>query len=135
MSKIIFEPIGYLKTSFKTVEEIPPQSIFAKEETAKIELDPKYTEGLQNLDASEHIIIQFHFHKSTDYDLLTRTPWSDDLKGVFSTRSPRRPNPIGITIVKLLTIQDNIIEIEGVDMLDGTPVLDIKPYVSKLNPE
>jgi tRNA-Thr(GGU) m(6)t(6)A37 methyltransferase TsaA len=135
MTQITFQPIGYIVSPFKTIEEIPKQSIFASEKTATIELDPKYEKGLQNLEEYDHIIVQFHFHKSMDFDLLTLTPWSDDLKGVFSTRSPRRPNPIGISIVKVLDIRDNIIEIQGVDMLDGTPVIDIKPYVAKLNPD
>lgn len=91
-------------------------------------------EGLKYLDKSSHIIILFYFNKSKDFDLITKTPWSDEKKGVFSTRSPRRPNPIGLSIVKLIEIDHNKIIIEGIDMLDGTPVLDIKPYSEELNP-
>ncbi|WP_341349562.1 SAM-dependent methyltransferase [Clostridium botulinum] len=83
---------------------------------------------------NSHIIILFYFNKSKDFDLITKTPWSDEKKGVFSTRSPRRPNPIGLSIVKLIEIDHNKIIIKVIDMLDGTPVLDIKPYSKELNP-
>lgn len=135
MNDIIIKPIGYIESPFKKVEEIPPQSIYANEKTAVIEIMDEYKEGLKDLEKYTHIIVQFYFHKSKGYDLLTLTPWSDEKKGVFSTRSPRRPNPIGITIVKLKSIQGCRLEIQGVDMLDKTPVLDIKPYVAKLNPK
>lgn len=135
MSDIIVKPIGFISTPFKKIEEIPPQSIYAKEKTAVIELLEEYKDGLKDLEKCSHIVIQFYFHMSKGCELLTLTPWSDEKKGVFSTRSPRRPNPIGITIVELKKIEGCRIEIQGVDMLDQTPVLDIKPYVPKLNPE
>ena len=135
MNNIIVKPIGFIVSPFKKVEDIPPQSIYAKEQTAVIELKEEYKEGLKDLDKFSHIVVQFYFHQSKGYDLHTLTPWSDEKKGVFSTRSPRRPNPIGITIVKLKSIDGCRLEIQGVDMLDKTPVLDIKPYVSKLNPK
>jgi tRNA-Thr(GGU) m(6)t(6)A37 methyltransferase TsaA len=135
MSDITLRPIGYISSPFKTVEEIPPQSIYAKEKIATINIMEEYKEGLKDLDNYSHIIVQFYFHESKGYDLLTLTPWSEERKGVFSTRSPRRPNPIGITIVELRKIDGCTLEIQGVDMLDQTPVLDIKPYVEKLNPE
>lgn len=135
MDKIIFKPIGYIKTSFKDTSEIPPQSIYAKDKKAIIEINEEYKKGLMNLEENSYIVVLFYFHKSKEYDLLTLTPWSDEKKGVFSTRSPRRPNPIGISIVKLNKINGCNLEIQGVDMLDKTPVIDIKPYSPKLNPE
>lgn len=135
VKEIIYMPIGFIKSNFKKVEDIPPQSVFAKEEVATIELNEEYVEGLKDLDKSSHIVVQFHFHESIGFDLHTLTPWSDERKGVFATRSPRRPNPIGITIAEVLEIKGNQIIIKGVDMLDGTPVLDIKPYVPGLNPK
>lgn len=135
MSDIIVKPIGYIASPFKSIEEIPPQSVYAKEKVATIKLMEEYKEGLKDLENYSHIIVQFYFHQSKGYELLTLTPWSDERKGVFATRSPKRPNPIGISIVKLRKIEGCHIEIEGVDMLDQTPVIDIKPYVAKLNPE
>ncbi|MCT4584608.1 MAG: tRNA (N6-threonylcarbamoyladenosine(37)-N6)-methyltransferase TrmO [Peptostreptococcaceae bacterium] len=135
MEKIIIEPIGVIKSPFKEVKDIPPQSIFADEKVAIIEIDKKYQDGLKDLEACSHIVIQFYFHKSTGYKLITKTPWGDEKKGVFSTRSPNRPNHLGITIAKLLRVEDGKIEIKGVDMLDKTPIIDIKPYVKELNPK
>ncbi|NFM77941.1 tRNA (N6-threonylcarbamoyladenosine(37)-N6)-methyltransferase TrmO [Clostridium botulinum] len=134
MNTIKLNPIGYIKSPFKNLEEIPPQSIYAKDKKALIEIKEDLVEGLKDLDKNSHIIILFYFNKSKDFDLITKTPWSDEKKGVFSTRSPRRPNPIGLSIVKLIEIDHNKIIIKGIDMLDGTPVLDIKPYSEELNP-
>ncbi|APQ95271.1 tRNA (N6-threonylcarbamoyladenosine(37)-N6)-methyltransferase TrmO [Clostridium botulinum] len=134
MNTIKLNPIGYIKSPFKNLEEIPPQSIYAKDKKALIEIKEELVEGLKDLDKNSHIIILCYFNKSKDFDLITKTPWSDEKKGVFSTRSPRRPNPIGLSIVKLIEIDHNKIIIKGIDMLDGTPVLDIKPYSEELNP-
>lgn len=134
MNDIIIKPIGYIKSPFKKVEDIPPQSIYANEKTAVIELLEEYKEGFKDLENFSYIVVQFYFHQSKGYDLHTLTPWSEERKGVFSTRSPRRPNPIGISIVKLKKIDGCKIEIQGVDMLDKTPIVDIKPYIAKLNP-
>ncbi|ACA44009.1 tRNA (N6-threonylcarbamoyladenosine(37)-N6)-methyltransferase TrmO [Clostridium botulinum] len=134
MNTIKLNPIGYIKSPFKNLEEIPPQNIYAKDKKALIEIKEELVEGLKDLDKNSHIIILFYFNKSKDFNLITKTPWSDEKKGVFSTRSPRRPNPIGLSIVKLIEIDHNKIIIKGIDMLDGTPVLDIKPYSEELNP-
>ncbi|NFD55693.1 tRNA (N6-threonylcarbamoyladenosine(37)-N6)-methyltransferase TrmO [Clostridium botulinum] len=134
MNTIKLNPIGYIKSPFKNLEDIPPQNIYAKDKKALIEIKEELIEGLKDLDKNSHIIILFYFNKSKDFNLITKTPWSDEKKGVFSTRSPRRPNPIGLSIVKLIEIDHNKIIIEGIDMLDGTPVLDIKPYSEELNP-
>lgn len=135
MNSIVLKPIGVISSPFKKIDEIPKQSIYAKEKKAVVEIMDAYRDGLKDLENCSHIIIQFYFHKVNGYDLITQTPWSDVKKGVFSTRSPRRPNPIGITIVKLNNIDGCRLEIQGVDMLDQTPVLDIKPYDHKLNPK
>ncbi|NFB15930.1 tRNA (N6-threonylcarbamoyladenosine(37)-N6)-methyltransferase TrmO [Clostridium botulinum] len=134
MNTIKLNPIGYIKSPFKNLEDIPPQNIYAKDKKALIEIKEELVEGLKDLDKNSHIIILFYFNKSKDFDLITKTPWSDEKKGVFSTRSPRRPNPIGLSIVKLIEIDHNKIIIKVIDMLDGTPVLDIKPYSKELNP-
>lgn len=108
---------------------MPIQSRGAKGIKGKIILDEQFTSGLGDLDGFSHIILIYYFHQSIGYELQT-TPFLDKKKrGVFSTRAPNRPNPIGISVVKLINIDKNCLYIENVDMLDGTPLLDIKPYV------
>ncbi|MCY6371487.1 tRNA (N6-threonylcarbamoyladenosine(37)-N6)-methyltransferase TrmO [Clostridium ganghwense] len=134
MDKIVFEPIGFIKSPFKELNEIPSQSVHAKDKRAVIEIKEELKDGLKDLETFSHIMVFFNFNKVTDYELLVKTPWSDEKKGVFATRSPKRPNEIGVSVVKLIKVEGCSVEIEGVDMLDGTPVLDIKPYASNLNP-
>jgi tRNA-Thr(GGU) m(6)t(6)A37 methyltransferase TsaA len=95
----------------------------------KIEIFEQYVRGLKDLDGFSHIILLFHLHKSKGYSLEV-VPYLDDKKrGLFATRAPRRPSPIGLSVVRLKRIEGNVIYIEDIDMLDGTPLLDIKPYV------
>ena len=127
--KIIFEPIGTISTPFKAKEGMPIQAKGATGIKGQVILNEQLTTGLTDLDGFSHIILIYHFHKSAEFELLT-TPFLDKTKrGVFSTRAPKIPNAIGISVVKLLSIEKNIINIENVDMLDGTPLLDIKPYI------
>jgi|LGVF01.2.fsa_nt_gb tRNA-Thr(GGU) m(6)t(6)A37 methyltransferase TsaA len=132
---ITYQPIGYIKSPYKTVEEIPKQSIYSGKKKGIIELSKNYLEGLMGLKKNDHIIILFDFHLSKSYQLTQQKQGDGKLKGVFALRSPHRPNGIGMSIVKLLDINENIITFEGVDMLDNTPVLDIKPYIEDLNPK
>ncbi len=136
MEKIMYRPIGYIHSPFKTTAEIPRQSIYASDREAIIDIKPEFSAGLLNLDQSSHIVVLFHFHQSSAYELLVEPrDGSSEERGVFATRSPHRPNGIGLSIVELVRVQGNHIIIKGVDMLDGTPVLDIKPYSPGLNPE
>ena len=126
---MILTPIGTIHTPHKDLANMPIQPISAKGIKGWIELDPAYTEGLKDLDGFSHIILLFHLHMSQGFKLLV-TPYLDTVKrGVFATRAPKRPNPIGLSVVKLVKVEGNRIEIENVDILDGTPLLDIKPYV------
>lgn len=126
---IVYKPIGIICTPFKKRTGMPIQSIGAKGKKGKIILNDEFVSGLTDLDGFSHIILLYHFHKSNGYNLIT-TPFLDDKKhGVFATRAPARPNPIGLSIVRLLSINENIIHIENVDILDKTPLLDIKPYI------
>jgi tRNA-Thr(GGU) m(6)t(6)A37 methyltransferase TsaA len=126
---ITFDPIGIIRTPFKTKEGMPIQSSRAKGIRGRVELKPEFVPGLLDLDGFSHIILVYHFHQSVGFELQTK-PFLDDKKhGIFAIRAPKRPNPIGMSVVKLLSITDNILEIENVDMLDGTPLLDIKPYI------
>ncbi len=135
MEKIVLEPIGFVNSPFKKLEDIPRQSIYANDKTALIKISDKYKDGLKGLERFSHIIVLFYFNKSDHYDLLTTTHWSTKKRGIFGTRSPHRPNHIGLSIVELVRIDGNILEIKGVDMLDNTLVLDIKPYSPGLNPD
>lgn len=127
--EITYHPIGSIHTSHLTREGMPIQPTGAKGVRGTIEIQPEYAPGLADLDGFSHIILLYHLHKSTGYR-LTVTPFLDTQPhGVFATRAPKRPNPIGISIVKLIKIEDNNLTIENVDILDGTPLLDIKPYV------
>jgi len=96
-------------------------------------MHPEYSEGLKDLEGFSHIVLLYHFHRSQDTK-LTVIPFMDSRPhGVFSTRAPSRPNPIGFSVVKLIKIKGNILDIENVDILDGTPLLDIKPYVPEFD--
>lgn len=134
MGEIRFKPIGYIESPYKDLDEIPRQSVYASDKTAVIQVLDSFKEGLQGLDQYTHIIILFQFHRSRGYSLTARPHGSQEEKGVFATRSPHRPNPIGLTISRLLHIEGTRITIQGVDMVDGTPVLDIKPYSPGLMP-
>ncbi len=125
--------IGTIHTPFKNLEGMPIQPSGAKEITGTIVLDKQFDQGLNDLDGFSHIILLYHFHQSKDYDLLV-TPFLDNQKrGLFSTRAPRRPNPIGLSIVRLIKREKNRLTIKGIDVLDGTPLIDIKPYVPKFD--
>ena len=126
---IILKPIGTIYSPFTTKEGMPIQSNGAIGVKGQIVVNEEYAQGLSDLDGFSHIILIYHFHKSSGFELLT-TPFLDDRKrGVFATRAPKRPNPIGMSLVKLLRIEKNILHVENVDMLDETPLLDIKPYI------
>jgi tRNA-Thr(GGU) m(6)t(6)A37 methyltransferase TsaA len=108
---------------------MPIQPSGAREINGEIILDPKYEEGLRDLDGFSHIILLYHFHLSNGYRLTVK-PFLDTVnRGLFSTRAPRRPNPIGLSIVRLVRIDGPTLHVQGVDVLDGTPLLDIKPWV------
>lgn len=126
---IEFTPIGVIHTPHTRLGNMPIQPTGAVGIRGWIDLAPDYVDGLKDLEGFSHIILLFHFHQSQGYNLRV-TPYLDTTAhGVFATRAPKRPNPIGLSIVKLLSIEGSRIEIENVDILDGTPLLDIKPYV------
>ena len=127
---ITLTPIGIVHSPHKTLNNMPIQPAAAKGIRGWIELNPDYADGLKDLDGFSHIYLIFHFHKSQGYNLMV-TPFFDKAEhGLFATRAPKRPNPIGLSVVKLLKVEGNRLDIENVDLLDGTPLLDIKPYVA-----
>jgi len=134
MNTIInYKPIGIIHSPFKTIENIPIQNIGAKGEKGSIEIFSEFEKGLKDLEGFSHIILLYHLHLVNHSSLLVKPFMDTEERGIFATRSPIRPNPIGLTIVKLLEINQNILTIEDLDMLDQTPLLDIKPYLSTID--
>jgi tRNA-Thr(GGU) m(6)t(6)A37 methyltransferase TsaA len=134
----LFTPraIGYAKTPFQQTSEIP-KGLGAKHDTeGTLEIFPEFAEGLKDVMGFSHLYVLWVFDRSTDFDLVA-TPPADNGRphGVFATRSPRRPNPIALTVVELLGHDENRLRVRGLDMLDGTPLLDLKPYLSSVPDE
>jgi tRNA-Thr(GGU) m(6)t(6)A37 methyltransferase TsaA len=133
MNEIKLKPIGIIHTPFKEPKGTPIQPRRSGGAKGRIELLPEYVEGVADLDGFSHIYLLWHFHLSQGY-ALSVVPYLDDQKrGLFATRAPRRPNPIGLSIVKLERIEGATLYIADVDMIDGTPLLDIKPYVPEFD--
>jgi tRNA-Thr(GGU) m(6)t(6)A37 methyltransferase TsaA len=131
--EIVLHPIGIIHTDFKTGENMPRQGRLGTDNHGWIEINSEFTEGLDRLDDYSHVYLIFNFHQLEGLHLTQITPNHHQQKGVFATRSPYRPNPVGLTIVELEKIEGNRIYFSGADMLDGTPLLDIKPYFPELD--
>ncbi len=133
MKKIKLVQIGVVHSPLKEPRGAPIQSIAGKEIEGTVEVFKDYCKGLEDLEGFSHIMLLYHFHRSKGFS-LTVTPYMDNRKrGVFSTRAPHRPNPIGLSIVQLVKIEGNILHIKNLDMIDGTPLLDIKPYIPEFD--
>jgi tRNA-Thr(GGU) m(6)t(6)A37 methyltransferase TsaA len=133
MEEIRYRPIGIIHSPFKDIKGMPIQPTGAKGIAGTIEVNHEFREGLKDLEGFSHIILIYHFHQSQGYALSVKPFLDDNLRGVFSTRAPRRPNPIGISVVELIKVEGNMLYIENVDVVDGTPLLDIKPYVPEFD--
>ncbi|MDD3449237.1 MAG: tRNA (N6-threonylcarbamoyladenosine(37)-N6)-methyltransferase TrmO [Gammaproteobacteria bacterium] len=132
--KIEFEPIGVIRTPYTEPEGTPIQPVGAVGVKGTVEVFGAYRDGLRDLDGFSHIVLLYHFHRSRGFSLRV-VPYVDTReRGLFATRAPRRPNAIGLSIVRLIRVEDGVLHIENVDMLDGTPLLDIKPYVPEFGP-
>jgi tRNA-Thr(GGU) m(6)t(6)A37 methyltransferase TsaA len=133
MENIILQPIGIIHTPFKEPAGMPIQPAAAEGVNGTVEVYSRYRQGLQNLDGFSHIILIYQFHLVRKYSLKV-IPFMDNApKGVFATRAPSRPNRIGLSVVRLLKIEDLTLSIQNVDIVDGTPLLDIKPYVPEFD--
>lgn len=134
MNTIQYTPIGIIHTPFKSAEGTPIQPKASNNAKATIEIFPPYVEGLKDLEGFSHLILLFHLHK-IKHSNLTPTPYMDTVpRGVFATRAPARPNPIGFSIVELEKVDGNRLYIQQADMLDETPLLDIKIFVPGFEP-
>ena len=129
-----FRPIGVIRTDFKEPSDAPRQGALAPDAKGIVELDPRLADGLATLEGSSHVVLLFAFHRSVGYELQVTTRRSGRIRGLFATRAPRRPNPIGLTVVKLDRVEGTRLHVSGVDMVDGTPLLDIKPHAPDLIP-
>ncbi|MBT3175599.1 MAG: tRNA (N6-threonylcarbamoyladenosine(37)-N6)-methyltransferase TrmO [Desulfobacula sp.] len=122
-------PIGIIQTPFDNLKGMPIQPSGAAKVMGTIVMEKEYEQGLNDLDGFSHIILLYHFHESKGYNLMVKPFLDDHKRGLFSTRAPRRPNPIGLSIVRLIKREGNRLTIKGIDVLNGTPLIDIKPYV------
>ncbi|MBN1116128.1 MAG: tRNA (N6-threonylcarbamoyladenosine(37)-N6)-methyltransferase TrmO [Bacteroidales bacterium] len=126
--KIIIETIGTIYTPFKKIKGMPIQPVAAEGVKGHIEIFPEYAKGLEDLEEFSHITLLYHFHEINGYNLKVKPFMDDEEHGIFATRSPKRPNAIGISTVELLNIENNILYIASTDMLNETPLIDIKPF-------
>jgi len=130
---IELEPIGIIHTPFTDLEGMPIQPAGAAGVRGRVEVFEEYRAGLKDLDGFSHIILLYHFHRSRGFELEVVPFMDSEPRGLFATRAPRRPNPIGLSVVQLDRVEDGVLLVQNVDMLDGTPLLDIKPYVPEFD--
>lgn len=128
-------PIGFIRSPYTSTDQIPKGPGAKHEAEGVLEIDAQFEEGLTDIEDFSHLFVIWVFHRSEGYSLLSTPPTADRPHGVFATRSPRRPNPLGLTVVELLRREGARLHVRGVDMLDGTPILDIKPYLSSVPEE
>ena len=129
-TRITIKPIGKIHTPYKTTEGMPIQGAFEEKVTGTVELFQEYKEGLKDFEGFSHLILIYQFNRAKEEKLLGKPYLEDEVHGIFAIRGPRRPNHIGFSIVKVKKIEDNVITFSEVDILDETPVLDIKPYIA-----
>ncbi|MEA2089508.1 MAG: tRNA (N6-threonylcarbamoyladenosine(37)-N6)-methyltransferase TrmO [Thermoproteota archaeon] len=127
--KLELKPIGVVHSSYKSRKETPPQG----GEAAEIVIFDEYEGGLKDIEGFSHLHILYWLHKSKGYSLSVRTPWDSKPHGLFTTRTPRRPNPIGHSVVQLIKRKGCVLKVKGLDAIEGTPVLDIKPYIPSID--
>lgn len=126
--EFLMRPIGIIHSPFTDKSQTPIQAS-RSEATGFVEVYPEFAQGLQDLEGFSHLILLYVFHESTDWSLLVKPFMDNQVRGLFATRYPARPNQIGLSVVRLISLIGSVLEVESVDMLDGTPLLDIKPYV------
>jgi len=128
-------PVGVVRSPYKQPADLPPPAFapprFIASIAGEIVVFPEFAEGLEGLEGFSHIIVLFQFHKASGSKLKVLPPGESRPRGVFATRSPHRPNPLGMTVLKLLGRDGRVLEVAGLDLVDGTPVLDIKPYTTR----
>jgi tRNA (adenine37-N6)-methyltransferase len=132
MERVALAAIGHIRSPYTETGQIPKGPTARHVAEGTIELEPELEPGLTDIEGFSHLYVLWVFHRHEGYELLSKPPTDDRLHGVFATRAPRRPSPIGLTVVELLGREGPRLRVRGVDMLDGSPVLDIKPYLSSI---
>ena len=132
-TKITYKPIGIIHSPFKEPKGTPIQPYTAKGIRGIVEIFPEYIKGLKDIEGFSHIILLYHFHLAKDYSLDVKPFMDSKLHGLFATRAPARPNPIGLSVVRLIKVKENKIYIKDVDIIEGTPLLDVKPFVEEFD--
>jgi tRNA-Thr(GGU) m(6)t(6)A37 methyltransferase TsaA len=132
---IAMRPIGFVRSGFTETSQIPRGIGATHEREGILEILPEFREGLRDIEGFSHLYVIWCFDRSEGFDLVSTPPTDDREHGVFATRSPRRPNPIGLTVVRLVERVDEGLRVRGLDMLDGSPILDVKPYLSSVPSE
>lgn len=135
MDNLSMQPIGTIHSPYTETKQVPKGCGARHDAEGTLEILPQFEEGLTDIEGFSHLYVIWMFHKSEGFQLMGTPPCDDTPHGVFATRSPLRPNPIGLTVVRLLRREGRILHVSGVDMLDGTPILDIKPYLSSVPDE
>jgi tRNA-Thr(GGU) m(6)t(6)A37 methyltransferase TsaA len=133
MNEITYRPIGIIHSPFNEPNGMPIQPSGAEGAEGWVELFPEFAPGLKDVDGFSHLVLLYHFHLSEGYALEVVPFMDDTLRGVFATRAPKRPNPIGLSVVRLVGIQGSRLHVKDLDIVDGTPLLDIKPFVSEID--
>jgi len=133
MNEIKYKPIGVIHSPFKEPKGTPIQPAGAEGTNGIVEIFPEYAEGLKDIEGFSHIILLYHFHLSKGSTLIAKPYMDNETHGVFTMRGPSRPNPIGISVVRLVRVEGNMLHIRDVDIVDGTPLLDVKPYVPEFD--
>jgi tRNA-Thr(GGU) m(6)t(6)A37 methyltransferase TsaA len=125
----VYHLIGMIHSPFRDIADMPIQPAGARGVAGTVAIDEKYQEGLKDIEGFSHLILIYHFHLSRGHSLQVKPFLDDEERGVFATRAPRRPNPVGLSVVRLVRVEGSVLHIEDVDIVDGTPLLDLKPYV------
>ncbi len=133
MKEIVFNPIGIVHSPHKVNTETPVQPVFCGEIEGTVEIQPEYADGLKSLDGFSHIFLFYEFDQSGKTELLVKPYLQDVEHGIFATRKPHRPNKLGMSLVELIRVDGCTLHVKGVDILDGTPLIDIKPYVTRFD--
>lgn len=130
---ITYHPIGVIRSDHDTMERTPIQSVYATGCAGRVDVFPEFAEGLEDLDGFSHVYLVYHFHRAGPAKLIVKPFMEDVERGVFATRAPCRPNAIGLSIVEMVGRDGNTLIVNGVDIIDGTPLLDIKPYTARFD--
>jgi len=133
MQTVSYKPIGVIHSPFREVKGVPIQPAGAEGVVGTVEIEPEYVAGLKDIEGFSHIILIYHFHLSEGFSLEVKPFLDDEFHGVFATRAPTRPNAIGISVVRLVRLEGRVIHVADVDIVDGTPLLDLKPYVPEFD--